>query len=89
MSEEHTCLHIKPLESGANWVSEVDSEKVALNIQEGNNVLDDTPSSEESSKISPFSESMEQPAPAVEGICQLECYDVLVAGVSFTPTKLD
>ncbi|KAJ5160053.1 aminotransferase class 3 [Penicillium canariense] len=73
MTDEHTYLHIKSLASAATWVSEVDSGKVTLNIQDIEDIPDDTPSPEGLSTIPPFSGSMEQPAPAVEGFHQQEC----------------
>ena len=89
MNEQYEYSHIKPLESGATSVPEVDSGKVTLNIREVEDIPGDTPSPEELSTISPFPGSMEQPASGVEVVHQLECYDVVVAGVSFTPIRFD
>jgi hypothetical protein len=89
MTETHTHPHIKPLESLATSISVVDPGKATLNIQEIKCIPNGTPLPEESSTVLPCSGFMEQPAPVVQGFHQLECYEVVVAGVSFTPIKFD
>ncbi|KAJ5186316.1 aminotransferase class 3 [Penicillium cf. viridicatum] len=80
MTEEHTYLRVKPLESVATWISESDSGKGNMDIQEIECIPHGTPLPGESSTGSPCSGSMEQPAPVLEGFNQIEYYEVLVAG---------
>lgn len=89
MNEQHEYSHIKRLDSGATSVLKVDSGKVTLNIREIEDVPGDTPSPDELSIISPLPGSIGQPASGVEVVHQVECYDVVIVGVSFTPIKFD